>query len=60
MQLGEIIRFHTGRKEQEHKGKAVETQQGAVEGKSNKVTTKIIRRGYREDGEEEGRRGGVG
>jgi hypothetical protein len=55
--VGEIIRIHTGRKEQGYKGKTVETQQGAVERKSNKVTKKIIRRGYREDGEEDARVG---
>ena len=44
--------FHTGCKEQGYKGNAVETQQGAEEGKS-KITTKTILREYREDGEEE-------
>jgi hypothetical protein len=43
--------FHTGSKEQGYRANAVETQQGAEEGKS-KITTKIIWRQYREDGEE--------
>jgi hypothetical protein len=44
--------FHTDSKEQGYKGNAVETQQGAEEGKS-KIITKIILREYSEDGEEE-------
>jgi len=51
--------FRTGSKEHGYKGNAVETQQGAEEGKS-KITAKIILREYREDGEEEGEVGDGG
>jgi hypothetical protein len=49
--------FHTGSKEQGYKGNSVETQKGAEKGKS-KITTKVILRKYREDGEERAEVGG--